>query len=1177
MIKNYTILNKLYFFLMLSVAIPSMAQTQYSRGIGIYPGRPTECYAPRLVTDTVYRNIAEYRPVYTSSCYDYNLTAQLVTDGIIAQEPVFLEVLTPTGNLPKREREWSIDGGEFSRNTVTGDKTFLHYILHGYQITFDKVVVNIRVAYDEGKATQGHTICLRNGEDKQVKYISKGDQLPGEQGYHVTHTDPNKVTGESSFPTRNIKQTITLEDTWSTSDISLDMQMAGAVYWEVYEMKFFLHDKEVEDILPSNHFSSAWMSENNLQQWVYVDLGNTADIQKIMPYWLNKPDKGCIQVSNDALQWRTIASFKGDSVYECNEHARFVRLLMEDASHPFIALSELVVMGRGGVKPIPCEAPAVSGGKLLLNGGRWKLCRASELLHVTGEQLSSPGYDDTQWVTATVPATVVTSYVNNGSLPNPNYDDNLFLQSESFFKSNFWYRRTFEIPETFSNKRVFLNFDGINWKANIFLNGKKIDRIEGAFMRGKTDITDYVIPGENALAVEIICNEHFAAVKEKNEINTDFNGGTLGADNPTFHATVGWDWISTLRGRDMGIWNDVYLTAKGDVTVSDPFIQSTLNLPDTLVTLTPKVIVENHATKTIEGTLKMWMGNIRCEKTIRLSPQENREVVFSPKDYPQLRDRRLRLWWPNGYGEPYLYKAGFEFVVKEESTDDIHFLHGVRDVRYQDDDKALKIFVNGRRFIPLGGNWGFSENHLNYRAREYDIAVGYHRDMNFTMIRNWVGQTGDEEFYEACDRQGIMVWQDFWLANPADGPDPADEQMFMRNADDNILRIRQHPCIALYCGRNEGFPPATLNEQLKKSVAQLHPGMVYIPSSADGGVGGHGPYSALSQKEYFSKPMVKLHTERGMPNVMTYEGLTRTLREEHRWPQNNIWGQHDFTMQGAQKGADFNKFVEKALGPSADAKEFTVKAQWINYNGYRAMFESNHLTRSGLLIWMSHPAFPSMTWQTYDYYFEPTAAYYACKKACEPLHLQWNAATDSIQLVNLYVVNKTMMTATAEILDMYGKRVWRNTTKVVPAVDTTMNLLPLPKTNMTTDVCFLRLTLTDKHGKKVSENMYVMGKEENNYQALNRLPKASIQQAVQRVGDTSMTVTIKNTSKVPALMIRLNLKGSDGEQILPVLYSDNYFHLMPGEIRKVNVSWKKEDTRGKEVSIDVKVYPYQTD
>ena len=127
---------------------------------------------------------------------------------------------------------------------------------------------------------------------------------------------------------------------------------------------------------------------------------------------------------------------------------------------------------------------------------------------------------------------------------------------------------------------------------------------------------------------------------------------------------------------------------------------------------------------------------------------------------------------------------------------------------------------------------------------------------------------------------------------------------------------------------------------------------------------------------------------------------------------------------------------------------------------------------------------------------------------------------------------------------------------------------------MTTDVCFLRLTLTDKHGKKVSENMYVVGKEENNYQAFNRLPQATIQQSVERVGDTSMSVTVKNTSKVPALMIRLNLKGSDGEQILPVHYSDNCFHLMPGEVRKIDVSWKKEDTKGKEVSMDVNIFPY---
>lgn len=1160
-------LRELLFLLLLTATGSSAAQEHYTRGIGIYPGKLQECFAPQLVTDTVYRNIAQNRPVYTSSCYDYNLTGQLATDGIIGQKPVFLEVITPTGNLPKREREWTIDGGEYSRNVVAGASAFLHYLLHGYHITFDKIQVVMQVAYEEDKAVQGHEILLRNGETGSVKVLSKDHVLPGKRSGWKVPSDPNKQTGEATLPQQNIELTVAMDEPWNTGDFSLEMQMAGAVYWTVYEVKFFLHDKAVNDILPSSHFSSLWRSEDNAQQWVYVDLGNICDIQHIIPYWLEKPDKVSVLLSDDAENWHAPHAIPSDTAYYCKEKARYVKVLMEGSSTPCFALSELQVMGRGGVRSVPCDVPDCSDGKMLLNGGPWKLCRASLTGDMTGEQLSSPGVDDSQWITATVPATVVTSYVNNGTLPDPNYDDNLFLQSESFFRSNFWYRRTFSVPETFLRKHVMLHFDGINWKANIFLNGRRIDRIEGAFKRGETDITEYLREGENVLAVEIVCNEHYAAVKEKNETNTDFNGGMLGADNPTFHATVGWDWISTIRGRDMGIWNDVYLTVKGDVTVRDPFIRTTLNLPDTLATLTPQVMVKNLEKKTIEGTLRMWVGDIRCEKTVRLSPQECREVVFSPQDYPQLRDRRLRLWWPNGYGEAYLYKAGFEFVIDNHQTDRVCFSAGIREMRYQDEDTALKLFVNGKRFIPLGGNWGFSENHLNYRAREYDIAVGYHRDMHFTMIRNWVGQTGDEEFYEACDRHGIMVWQDFWLANPADGPDPADEQLFMSNADDYILRIRQHPCLALYCGRNEGFPPPTLNEQLVKSVKDHHSGLLYIPSSADGGVGGHGPYHALTTKDYFSKPMLKLHTERGMPNVMTFEGLSRTLRKEHRWPQNNYWGQHDFTQQGAQRGSSFNDLVHKALGATPDAKTFTQYAQWINYNGYRAMFESNHLTRSGLLIWMSHPSFPSMTWQTYDYYFEPTAAYFACKKACEPLHLQWNVLTDSIQLVNLYVKDSGKMTATAEILDMNGKPVWKEKMQVQPMPDTTTNLFSVPHETVSTDVCFLRLTLREKK-KVLSENTYVCGPDDNT-QVLRHLPEAEIYRTVRKTGDSTMTVTLKNLSKVPALMIRLNLVADDGEQILPVHYSDNYFHLMPGEEKWVKVSWKTEDARGLPVRLEL--------
>ncbi|MBR3726367.1 MAG: beta-glycosidase, partial [Prevotella sp.] len=589
-------------------------------------------------------------------------------------------------------------------------------------------------------------------------------------------------------------------------------------------------------------------------------------------------------------------------------------------------------------------------------------------------------------------------------------------------------RRVFQVPQEMRGQRVFLNFDGINWKADVWLNGQKIDRIEGAFMRGKTDVTRYLNEGVNVLAVEIEKCANPGGAKLKNEQTTDFNGGVLGADNPTFHATVGWDWISTIRGRDIGIWNDVYLTATpNDVTLSDPVVSSKvgINGADTTATISPAVVVKNNAEKPLTGVLKGWIGDITFEKTVSLAANEERQIDFDAADFPQLREQKLKLWWPNGYGEPHLYDAGFSFSTPLQEVNEnlpslsgegqgerhsvLNYKAGIREMTYAEVDTRLQIFINGQRFVPLGGNWGFSENNLCYRGREYDAAVRYHREMNLNTIRNWVGQTGDREFYEACDRHGIMVWQDFWLANPVDGPNPDDEKMFLQNARDYVLRIRQHPSIMLYCGRNEGYPPKTIDDGLRQLVSELtgstptthHPSpLLYISSSADDGVSGHGPYWAIPAREYFERQTGKLHTERGMPNIMTYEGLSRTLRPEHLWPQNEYWGQHDFTQQGAQRGASFNSLISKGFGEPKDACEFTTLAQWQNYDGYRAMYESTNHDRQGLLIWMSHPTWPSMVWQTYDYYFEPTAAYFGVKKACEPLHVQWNTLTDSVEIVN---------------------------------------------------------------------------------------------------------------------------------------------------------------------------------
>ena len=461
----------------------------------------------------------------------------------------------------------------------------------------------------------------------------------------------------------------------------------------------------------------------------------------------------------------------------------------------------------------------------------------------------------------------------------------------------------------------------------------------------------------------------------------------------------------------------------------------------------------------------------------------------------------------------------------------------------------------------MGGNWGFSETNLNYRAREYDAAVKYHRDMNFNMIRNWVGQIGDKEFYDACDKYGLMVWQDFWLANPWDGPDPTDETMFMTNACDYVRRIRRHPSLGIYVGRNEGYPPQTLNTALENLVAKEHPDLGYIPSSADDGVSGHGPYWLMPTEWYFKNQTGKLHSERGVPNPMVFESLLRSIPNDELWPIGLSWAQHDFTQSGAQRGKEFLKLFEERFGRPLGATNFSALAQWLNYDSHRAMYESMLQNRMGLLMWMSHPAWPSMVWQTYDYYLLPTAAFYGIKKACEPLHLQWNPATDSVQLVNTSAGMHRVL-AIAYEYDMYGKEIVSLGQNVETDNDQTQNLFELPE--IREPVSFLRLVLTLDDGKSTRENFYVRTRTPKDFRRLELLRhiRLDLREDYVREGDTfSGKVTLTNNTNTPALFIHLDLRAADGEQILPISYSDNYFSLMPGESREVSITFRAEDTR----------------
>ena len=1139
---------------------------QLNRPIGQYPGNPSEYYGPMMVQDNSFNNFALYRTVYQSSSWDYNLTSQLLTDGLIDKElPAWLNVTTPEGPLPPNKREACIDGNEWTCNILMGGDTWIQYDWEGMEIDIDEVELVCNVAYRENEA-EGYTIRLLTSNDGKHWKLGtswSNTNLPGTASSHRAHSDPNKNSGDDLLPTRNIDYRLSNRH-GAFKHMRLELVMPAAAHWTITELKMRKNGVRAKGILPSEHFVSAWRSLGNRDEWVTVDLGSKADISRIHLHWINGPSKGNIQVSDDNIHWRTIQEFNNKSLplkkniqvisLNAETQGRYVRINMIEPNKngkPF-CLREIMIDGvTGGLIATPHGEGGWQDIKWLLNGGDWSLARAS---HEDQPQRTVPP------LVATVPATVLSSYVNAGALPDMNYDDNLMLSSESFFNGDFIYKRSFDLPTEMKGKRVMLNFDGINWKADVTLNGNELGRIEGAFKRGRFDATPYIKLFDNELTVLLHANDNPGGVKVKTEKNTDFNGGILGADNPTFHATIGWDWISTIRGRDIGIWDDVYLTTSGDVTVSDPVVTTKLGENDTLATMTPAVVVTNHSNKAVTGILHGHIGEICFEKQVTLAGGEHIEASFNPEQFPQLKKQHMRLWWPNGYGEPYLYDAGFEFIINGEQSDAVNFKAGIREVKTTEKDTWLRIFINHRRLIPKGGNWAFSENNLNYRGREFDAAVRHHREMNYNMIRNWVGMTGDKEFFEACDRYGIMVWQDFWLANPADGPDPDNEEMFMDNARDFVLKIRNHPCIGIYCGRNEGYPPKTLDDGLRATVAALHPGLDYISSSADDGVSGHGPYWALSPKEYFERQTGKLHTERGMPNVMTYEGLSRTLDAEHLWPQNLYWGRHDFTMEGAQRGASFNQLIADDFGEPTSAEEFCEWAQWINYEGYRAMYEGGNKNAMGLLIWMSHPCWPSMVWQTYDYYLEPTAAYFGVKHACEPLHVQWNPITNQVEVINHSAGHQIgKVTATAYGFD--GNLIWSREMPYDLQEDNYFDAMTIEVPHHFEGVYFLRLTLTDNKGQQVSQNDYVQTLVAKDRKQLRTMAQASIK-TMATVNGQHATVTLTNKGNTPAVMVRLNLKGSDGEQILPVIYSDNYLHLMPGESRTIDVEWKVEDARG---------------
>jgi beta-galactosidase/beta-glucuronidase len=573
----------------------------------------------------------------------------------------------------------------------------------------------------------------------------------------------------------------------------------------------------------------------------------------------------------------------------------------------------------------------------------WRLQEVGKVLQ-TGEAISRSDYEPSGWYKATVPGTVLTTLANEGVYPEPLYGENNRPDKipDTLCRTSYWYRTMFTPPSSWSGSRLWLTFKGINYTAEVWVNGRRLGNIQGAFARGIFDVTTNASVGKpNELAVHVFPQPHPGLTHEKTvATGTGPNGGVTGLDGPTFLCTIGWDWIPTIRDRDTGIWQDVVLSASGPVVLSDPAIASDLPLPRTdAADLTVQATVRNATDSAQSGVLSGAIERISFKENVSLAPHETRTIIFSPTTTPALRVKNPRLWWPNGYGPQNLYRLHLSFSVTGVVSDARDVSFGIRKITYAlPGSDNLALSVNGVPVVAKGGDWGMDEAMKRLPRERLDAMIRMHQLANYTIIRNWVGQSTSDALYDLCDQYGLLLWDEFFEPHPSDGPIPQNIDLYLANVREKILRYRNHPSIALWCARNEGDPPAAIGEGIQKLIRELDPIRLYQPSSTSGrGVNSGGPYHWRTPREFYTFGEA-FKTEIGSMSVPTLEAVQAMMPEKDWEVVNDDWAEHDFCA-GAQQGDRYPEIISSRYGYPASLPDFVRKAQLANYEAFRAMYE----------------------------------------------------------------------------------------------------------------------------------------------------------------------------------------------------------------------------------------------
>jgi hypothetical protein len=882
----------------------------------------------------------------------------------------------------------------------------------------------------------------------------------------------------------------------------------------------------------------------------------------------------------------------------------------------------------------PVAQPAMSGtealtpgepGQWILRGG-WRLQPAPKV-SVAGETVSSGSYNASDWMEAIVPGTVLTTMVSRGIYPDPDYGLNNMAIPESLNKQDYWYRKEFPTPVIKDRQNLTLTFEGINYAASVWLNGKYLGEIRGAFLRGTFDVSALLKKnGMNVLAVRISPPPHPGIPHEQSiKGGPGENGGIMVLDGPTFAATEGWDWIPGVRDRDSGIWQDVTLTASGAVRVGDVQVVTTLPQHDSSeADVEIAVPLTSRARSSVRGDVHISFDDVNVTKTVTVTGNET-EVRFAPSEYAQLKVKQPKLWWPNGYGEPALHMMKVWFTAGGRTLSEKQVRFGMREISYElslldaqgnlkrvefspsitkgekvvsQSHQALRqtslgwvaslypgaesspslraltdlktapylvIRVNGVRIACKGGNWGMDDYRKRVSREHLEPFFRLHRDAHLNMIRNWMGQDTEEIFYDLADEYGLLVWNDFWDSTQNYNLEPADPALFLANAKDTILRFRNHPSIAVWCGRNEGVPPPIINEGLEKLVREVDGTRYYSASSNQVNLQNSGPYSYKPPSKFFTTLDRGFSVEVGTPSMSTLESFQHTIAPADQWPVSDAWAYHDWHQSGNGDVAPFMQEITTEFGQPTGLADFERKAQMLNYVDHRAIFEgfNAHLwaPNSGRMLWMTQPAWPSTMWQIFSSDYDTQASFYGVKVGAEPVHVQMNLPD-----LHAAIVNNTEKAIAGATLAVHavrgdGTTVFEHQENVsAPAQAVTTSYLVDIGLASAKDVVFVEMELKDGQGAVLSRNFYWYAADSETYRGLNKLPQVAVTTQpvaeASSAGEAHVSVALENTGSAVAVAAKLTLlRASDGERILPAYFSDNYVSLLPGEKRVIEISY----------------------